>query len=103
MPGKLGLLLTRNWPIKLVALSLSLMLYVAVAAQQPTTEWLQLKLAVDAPGRTLTSKAPTVAVRVSGKGSELLKLRTFPPVIRRSVPDTAGAVWVVRLQPGDVQ
>jgi YbbR-like protein len=103
MPGKFGLLFTRNWPIKLVALFLSLMLYVAVAAQQPTTELFRLDLAVEAPGRTLRSRAPTVEVRISGKGSEVLKLHTIPPAIRRVVPDTAGAVWVVRLQPGDVQ
>lgn len=105
MPGKLTLLITRNWPIKLVALFLSLMLYVAVAAQQPTSQLFQLKLAVDLPpGRTLTSKLPTVAVQISGRGSELIKLRAFPPAIKRAVPDTlAGAVWTVRLQPSDVQ
>ncbi|HXF94483.1 MAG TPA: CdaR family protein [Gemmatimonadales bacterium] len=105
MPGKLGQLVTRNWPIKLVAVFLALMLYVAVAAQQPTTQLFQLKLAVDLPpGRALASKAPTVAVQISGRGSELMKLRAFPPVIKRAVPDTlAGAVWTVRLQPGDVQ
>ena len=105
MPGKLTQLFTRNWLIKLVALFLSVMLYVAVAAQQPTSDVFQLKLGVDLPpGRTLTSKLPTVAVQVSGRGSELAKLRVFPPVIRRAVPDTlAGAVWLVRLQTGDVQ
>jgi hypothetical protein len=81
------------------------MLYLAVAAQQPTSQLLSLKLSVDVPpGRTLASKLPTVAVQISGRGSELLKLRAFPPVIRRPVPDTlTGAVWVVRLQPSDVQ
>jgi hypothetical protein len=105
MAGNVGRLITRNWLIKLVALALSVMLYVAVAAQQPTTQLFQLKLAVDLPpGRTLTSKAPTVAVQLSGRGSELMKLRAFPPVIKRAVPDTlAGAVWTVRLQPSDVQ
>jgi len=105
MAGKLSQFFTRNWLIKLVALTLSVMLYVAVAAQQPTTQLFQLKLGVDLPpGRTLTSKAPTVAVQISGRGSELIKLRAFPPVIKRAVPDTlAGAVWTVRLQPSDVQ
>jgi hypothetical protein len=105
MRTKLGQLITRNWVIKLVALSLSLMLYLAVSAQQPTSQILTLKLNVEMPpGRTLTSKLPTVAVQISGRGSELLKLRAFPPVIRRPVPDTlAGSVWLVRLQPSDVQ
>lgn len=105
MPTKLGELITRNWVIKIVALSLSVMLYLAVAAQQPTRQILPLKLNVEMPpGRTLTSKLPTVAVQISGRGSELLKLRAFPPVIRRPVPDTlTGTVWLVRLQPSDVQ
>jgi hypothetical protein len=104
-PGRLSQLVTRNWPIKLVALFLALMLYVAVAAQQPARHTFTLKLALELPpGRTLVSKTPTVDIQVSGRGSELMKLRAFPPVIRRTVPDTlAGAVWTVRLQPGDVQ
>lgn len=105
MSGKLGQLFTRNWPIKLVAIALSVMLYVAVAAQQPTTRLFQMKVVVDVPpGRTLTSKAPTVAVQISGRGTEVAKLLAFPPVIKRAVPDTlAGSVWTVRLEPSDVQ
>lgn len=105
MRSKLSQLLTRNWPIKLVAVFLALMLYAVVAAQQPARHTFHLKLALDLPpGRTLVSKAPTVAIQVSGRGSELMKLRAFPPIIRRAVPDTlAGAVWTVRLQTSDVQ
>ena len=95
----------KNWPIKLTALFLSLLLYIAVAAQQPTSQLFSLKLALDLPpGRAVAAKLPTVAVQISGKGSELLKLRTSPPVIRRRVPDTlSGTVWRIRLQPGDVE
>ena len=105
MAGRLTQLFTRNWLIKLVAVFLSLMLYVAVAAQQPASETYQVKLTVDPPpGRRLISKLPMVAVRVSGKGGELMKLQAFPLVIRRAAPDTlAGAVWTVRLQTTDVQ
>jgi YbbR domain-containing protein len=101
----MGQLITRNWPMKLVALALSVMLYLAVAAQQPTTQLLQLKVNVEVPpGRTLASKLPTVAVQISGRGSELIKLRAYPPVVRRAVPDTlSGSTWTVRLQPSDVQ
>jgi hypothetical protein len=105
MSGSVSPLFTRNWPIKVVALLLSVMLYLAVAAQQPTSQLLSLRLAVEMPpGRSLASRLPTVAVQISGRGSELLKLRAFPPVIRRAVPDTlSGALWIVRLQPSDVQ
>jgi hypothetical protein len=105
MPGRLRSLLTRNWPIKLAALFLSVMLYVGVAGQQPATQLFSLKLEVAAPrGRTVRSELPTVAVQISGRGLELLKLRTVAPVLRFTVPDTlTGAEWVLRLQPGDVR
>lgn len=104
MRARLVELLTRNWLIKLTALFLSVMLYIAVAAQQVTTQLFTLKLLLDVPpGRTLNSKVPTVDVRFSGRGSELLKLRALPPVIRRAVPDTfSGSVWTLRLEPSDV-
>lgn len=98
-------MVTQNWGIKLAALFLSLMLYVAVASQQPASQLFSLKLALDLPpGRTSTTKLPSVAVQVTGRGSELLKLRAVPPVIRKAVPDTlSGATWLIRLQPSDVQ
>src|SRR5262245_27382833 len=98
-------LVVRNWPIKLAALFLALMLYVAVQAQQPISQVFSLKLEVDVPpGRTLLQKPPTVWVTVLGKGSELLRMRTFPSVIHKAVPDTLSvASWVLRLQTGDIQ
>src|SRR6266550_1848450 len=63
MSGRLTRLITRNWPIKLAAVALALMLYVAVAAQQPVTQTFTLKLAVLAPpGRALLEAPPTVSV-----------------------------------------
>ena len=105
MRGSLLPLITRNWPIKLAAASLALMLYVAVQAQQLITQPFSLKLEVDVPpGRALLQKPPTVWVTISGKGSEVLRLRTFPSVIRKSVPDTlSAATWVLRLQTSDIQ
>lgn len=105
MRVNLGQLIVRNWPIKLAALFLSVMLYIAVAAQQPTSQLFSLKLEVEVPpGRTITQKLPIVAVQITGKGSELLKLRAVPPVIKRTVPDTLSAsVWLIRLQESDVQ
>lgn len=104
MPVDVGQLVLRNWPIKLAALFLALMLYVAVQAQQLITQAFSLKLEVDVPpGRSLLEKPPTVYVTVSGKGSQLLRLRTFPSVIHKSVPDTVSAsTWVLHLQTADV-
>jgi len=105
MRASLILLITRNWPIKGAALFLSLMLYVAVQLQQPVTESFPIKLnIVLPPGRTLQQKPPTVQVEVSGKGSQLLKLRSLPGAITRRVPDTLSAsTWTIRLEPGDLE
>jgi hypothetical protein len=105
MRASLLQLITRNWPIKLAALGLSLMLYIAVQLQQPVTESFPIKLNVQVPpGRVLQQKPPTVWVEVSGKGSQLLKLRTLPGDITRSVPDTLStAVWTIRLELSDLE
>lgn len=101
----LGQLLFRNWPIKLAALFLALMLYVAVQAQQLITQVFSLKLQLEVPpGRTLLQKPPTISVTVSGKGSEILRMRTFPGAIHKTVPDTLSSdTWVLRLQTSDIQ
>ena len=104
MPINLGQLITRNWPIKLAALFFALMLYVAVAAQQPITQEFSLRLVVDAPpGRTVKTPPTEVSVLLSGRGGELLKLRTLTRVIGKTVPDTfSGSLWHIRLQSADV-
>ena len=104
MRASLIQLFTRNWPIKGAALFLALMLYVAVQLQQPVTSSFPIKLLVQLPpGRTLQQKPPTVWVEVSGKGSQLLKLRTLPSAITRVLPDTLSASsWTIRLDPNDL-
>jgi YbbR domain-containing protein len=104
MANRFTELFTRNWPIKLAALFLSLMLYVAVALQQPITQSFAARLALQLPpGRTLQEALPPVAVVVSGRGSELLKLRTLQRVVTKAVPDTlTGTIWTLRLATSDV-
>ncbi len=104
MRASLIQLFTRNWPIKLAALFLSLMLYVAVQLQQPVTESFPIKLNIELPpGRVMQQKPPTVWVEVSGKGSQLMKLRSLPSSITKIVPDTLSAAsWTIRLDPNDL-
>jgi hypothetical protein len=104
MPVNVGELFTRNWPVKLAALFFSVMLYVAVAAQQPITQLFALELEVAAPpGRAIKQGPTTISVLLSGRGGELLKLRSLPRVITKSVPDTfSGSLWHIRLQASDV-
>lgn len=105
MRASLGQLLVRNWLIKLAAVFFAVMLYVAVAAQQPLTQRFALRVAVTVPpGRSLERPPSPVTVAISGKGAEIIKLRSFPRVIRKTIPDTFSAsVWRIQLQPSDVQ
>src|SRR5881394_1030835 len=103
--ASLAQLLVRNWPIKLAAGFFAVMLYVAVAAQQPLAQSFAMRLAVGIPpGRSVRQQPAGVVVVITGKGSEIIKLRSFPRVIRKVIPDTFSAsVWRVQLQPTDVE
>src|SRR5256886_8437842 len=103
--ASLAQLLVRNWPIKLAAGFFAVMLYVAVAAQQPLAQSFAMRLAIAIPpGRSVRQQPAGVAVVITGKGSEILKLRSFPRVIRKGIPDTFSAsAWHVQLQPTDIE
>src|SRR5437867_10814544 len=103
--ASLGQLFVRNWPIKLAALFFAIMLYVAVAAQQPLSQTFVMRLAIAIPpGRTVRQQTAGVTVVITGKGSEILKLRSFPRVIRKVIPDTfSTSLWRIQLQAADVE
>src|SRR5216110_1650494 len=105
MKSSLLQLITRNWPIKGAALFLALMLYVAVQLQQPVTTSFDVTLNVLLPrGRALVHPPPKVRVQISGKGSQILKLRSLAGDITRRVPDTLTAsTWSIHLDPSEVE
>jgi YbbR domain-containing protein len=105
MRADLVQLLTRNWPIKGAAVFLALMLYVAVQLQQPVTTSFDVAVNILLPpGRALLHKPPKVRVQISGKGSQILKLRSLAGDITRRVPDTLTAsTFSLRLDPTDVE
>src|SRR5206468_1709497 len=105
MKSSLLQLITRNWPIKGAALFLALMLYVAVQLQQPVTTSFDVTLNIQLPrGRTLLHPPPKVRVQISGKGSQILKLRSLAGDITRRVPDTLTTpTWSIHLDPSDVE
>src|SRR2546429_389994 len=94
-----------SWPSKLAALFFAIMLYVAVAAPQPLSQSFVMRLAIPIPpGRTVRQQPAGVTVVILGKGSEILKLHSFPRVIRKAIPDTfSAALWRIQLQPTDVE
>jgi hypothetical protein len=97
--------ITRNWPIKGAALFLALMLYVAVQLQQPVTTSFDVTLNVQLPpGRALIHKPPKVRVQISGKGSQILKLRSLAGDITRRIPDTlTSSTYLIHLDPAEVE
>src|SRR6266498_2582820 len=105
MRASLLQLITRNWPIKGAALFLALMLYVAVQLQQPVTTSFDVTLNLQLPpGRALVHKPPKVRVQISGKGSQILKLRSLAGDITRRVPDTLTAsTYTIHLDPAEVE
>src|SRR5207245_9777747 len=98
-------LITRNWPLKGAALFLALMLYVAAQLQQPVTTSFDVDLNVQLPpGRALLHKPPRVRVQISGKGSQILKLRSLAGDITRRVPDTLTATtWPIPLDQTELE
>jgi hypothetical protein len=105
MRASLIQLFTRNWPIKGAAIFLSLMLYVAVQLQQPVTTDFELGLNVQLPpGRTLQQKLPKIHAQISGKGSQVLRLRTVRGDLTRRMPDTLSAsTWTIRIEPSEIE
>src|SRR5437660_12822131 len=100
--ASLGQLFMRNWPIKLAAVFFAIMLYVAVAAQQPLSQIFAMRLAIAIPpGRTVRQQTAGVPVATAGKVSELLQLRSFPSATRKVLPVTFSAARRrIQLPPG---
>ena len=105
MRASLITLFTRNWPIKGAAILLALMLYVAVQLQQPVTTDFELGLNVQLPpGRTLQQKLPKIRAQISGKGSQVLRLRSLRGDVTRRMPDTLSTpTWTIRLEPSEIE
>ena len=116
----------RNWQLKLAALALAVLLWVLVRAEQPTEQWIQVRVETQLldPAYTLTAPpAPRVVqVRFAGKWREIGALaleklvlvlhvrnvgrqRTFvlePAMVR--LPDGArGRVSALDVRPGLVK
>lgn len=93
----------RHWPLKVAALTLSVIVWVLVSAEETTSELVEVRLALDVPpSLTLAGPAPPVRALVTGTGREIIKLYATPLLIHRAVPATAAAQWRTAIGPGDV-
>lgn len=101
---KAGRLVLANWPIKLTALVLAVVLWAVVTAEETTTQLVDVTLVVQPPeGRALIGDLPAVQARYRGTQRELLKLLPSPPIIQKDVPATSGSTLVIRISPEDLR
>ena len=95
----------RNWPLKLGALALSTILWVYVAAEQPTSKFIDVRLELELPpDLALARPAPVVRAAVTGPWREVIKLYSSPLTVHAAAPATAAPPhWQLVLVPSDIQ
>jgi YbbR domain-containing protein len=96
--------LVENWPIKITALGLAAIVWAAVAAEEPTTQLVPVRLDVTPPEeRSIVASLPEVQALVQGTAREIIKLYADPPTITVVLPDTiSGATYQLALSVGDI-
>lgn len=96
--------LTARLPAKLAALGASVLLWLVVSGEEPTTTWVTVRVAplLDGSAR-LAARPPRVRARVTGPARELLVLSTQPPVLRRPITARAPDTLRLDLLPEDVE
>jgi hypothetical protein len=98
--------LTSRWKLKLAALGLAILLWVVVSAEQPTTQWLPVRVdpVVRDPEFVLQGDAepPIVRVRFEGAGRELWELALERPVLVLPLREVGNAATFA-LDPSMVQ
>lgn len=94
---------TARLPLKLTAVFFALVLWLAVSAEEPTEEWVDVRVAlVHDSSVTLVDSVPPVQALVVGRGRDLLKLYSTLPVLRRVIDADTATRITLSLRPGDV-
>ena len=90
-------------PLKAAAIFFALVLWMVVSAEEPTDEVIPIRFApvVDS-GVAIVGPLPVVRALVLGRGRELLKLYTAPPVIVRHIQGIESETVSLDLGPADV-
>jgi YbbR domain-containing protein len=98
-------LLFHNWPLKLAAVVLSVLLWVLVSAEETTSLLMRVPVQIEVPpGLALAKPAPEVRAFITGPGREIIKLYTTPPTIHAYVPSTAQPPqWRFEVTPSAIQ
>lgn len=94
---------TARVPLKVAAVFFALVLWLAVSAEEPTEEWVDVRVAlVHDSSVSLVDSLPPVQALVVGRGRDLLKLYTTLPVLRRVIDADTATRITLSLRPGDV-
>jgi YbbR domain-containing protein len=90
-------------PLKLAALLFAFVLWLAVSAEEPTDEWVPVRVALTTDSTvSLRDPVPLVRAFVIGRGRELLKLYVAEPVVHRTIASDVPDSLTLELKPGDV-
>lgn len=95
----------RHWPLKLTALALSVLLWVAVASQEVTSQLVAVRVELEYDDSLeLARPLPSVTALVTGPGHEIIKLYNTPLVLRAAIPESATRrAFRLRLTPERLQ
>jgi hypothetical protein len=84
--------LTADWPLKLTALALSVLLWLIASSEEPASGLLTVELRVQPPaGRTVVRDPGRVRATVVGRRRDLLRLSHDNLVLTRILPDSLTA------------
>lgn len=97
-------ILLENWPYKLAALVLAILLWFNVAAEKRQEHLVptRLDLAVQDTGWVVVDAPDRVQTTFQGRAGDILSLPMNPPVIRRVIDSVTGPHMALELSPGMV-
>jgi len=92
-----------EWPRALVALGLATGLWLVVSAEEPATQWVNVRLSLSLdPAVSLAAEPAPVQALIAGKRRDLYKLISSPPTMRRAVTDDGSDSVRLELRAQDV-
>ncbi len=95
--------LRAEWPRALVALTLATFLWLVVSAEEPATQWVNVRLSLSLdPKVSLAGEVAPVQALLAGKRRDLYKLISSPPTMRRAVTDEGSDSVRLELRAQDV-
>lgn len=95
--------LTRDLPLKAMAVFLAIVLWFVVNAKEPQLELVPVRFTPILDSALVLREAPpTLQAIVAGSPKELIKLNSNPPIVRRQITADSPDTVVLDLRPDDV-